>query len=113
MSNLQILLLDSNSKIAAGHLPILAMYARSPEMLIVGPITRDLASGAALSASVAWHDGTPGTYTALSTSSSFPGAVDSYQITYGSPVSQTFTQPSVTRDPATGVTTNVPAIVVS
>ena len=60
-----------------------------------------------------WPDGTPGTYTADTLSSTFPGAVDAYHITYGSPVTKTFTQPAITRDPATGATTNVPAITVS
>lgn len=88
-----------------------ASLARTPDALITGTVTRD-SNGAATSAPVAWPDGTPGTYTALVVSSAFPGAVDSYSITYGSPVTATYTQPTVTRD-ATGAATNVPAITVS
>lgn len=84
-------------------------YARTPEMLIAGTITRD-GNGAATSAPVVWPDGTPGTYTALEVSTAHPGAVDSYQITYGSPVSKTYTQPTVTRG-ADGAVTVCPAIV--
>lgn len=85
--------------------------ARTPDGMIVGTVTRD-ANGAATSAPVVWDDGTPGTYTADTVSTAFPGAVDAYHITYGSPPTKTFTQPAVTRD-ATGAATNVPAIVVS
>ncbi|OHD15070.1 MAG: hypothetical protein A2Y38_26020 [Spirochaetes bacterium GWB1_59_5] len=89
----------------------LAALARTPEVLIAGTITRD-ANGAATSAPVVWPDGTPGTYTALEVSTEHPGAVDSYSVTYGSPVVQTFTQPTVTRN-AAGAVTACPAIVVS
>lgn len=85
--------------------------ARSPELLIAGTITRD-AGGAATSAPVTWPNGSVGTYTSLTLSSAFPGAVDRYQITYGSPVTKTYTQPLVTRD-ASGAVTVLPAIVVS
>lgn len=86
--------------------------ARTPDVLISGTVTRD-GNGAATSAPVVWPDGTAGTYTADTVSTVFPGAVDAYHITYGSPVTKTYTQPAVTRDPASGVTTAVPAIVVS
>lgn len=89
----------------------LVSLARTPDVLIAGTITRD-ANGAATSAPVVWPDGTPGTYTALEVSSAHPGAVDSYSVTYGSPVSKTFTQPTVTRN-AAGAVTACPAIVVS
>ena len=59
-----------------------------------------------------WPDGTAGTYTATTVSTDFPGAVDAYTITYGSPVTATYTQPAVTRDSA-GNITNQPAITVS
>lgn len=85
--------------------------ARNPDLLIAGTITRD-ANGAATSAPVVWPDGSPGTYTATTLSTAFPGAVDAYTITYGSPVTKTFTQPAVTRN-ADGAPTAVPAIVVS
>jgi hypothetical protein len=89
-----------------------AQIARNPDLIITGTITRD-ANGAATSAPVTWPDGTPGTYTADTVSTAFPGAVDAYHITYGSPPSNTYTQPAITRDPATGAATNVPAITVS
>lgn len=92
-------------------LMILSRAARNPDLLIAGAITRD-ASGAATSASVVWPDGTAGTYTADTVSTAFPGAVDAYHITYGSPATKTFTQPAVTRD-STGAVTNLPALVVT
>ena len=85
--------------------------AKMPETIISGAITRD-ANGAATSAPVTWPDGTPGTYTATTLSTAFPGAVDAYQITYGSPATKTYTQPTITRN-ASGAATNVPAITVS
>lgn len=85
--------------------------ARTPDVLISGNITRD-ANDAATSAPIKWPDGTVGTYTALVLSSAFPGAVDSYKVTYGSPVTKTYTQPTVTRG-ASGAATVVPAIVVT
>ena len=88
-----------------------AQIARNPDLIITGAITRD-ANGAALSAPVTWPDGAAGTYTADVVSTAFPGAVDAYHITYGSPVAATYTQPAVTRD-SSGATTNVPAITVS
>ena len=88
-----------------------SQLARTPDVLITGAITRD-GNGAATSAPVTWPDGTAGTYTADTVSTAFPGAVDGYHITYGSPVTKTYTQPTVTRD-STGAASNVPAIVVS
>ncbi len=88
-----------------------AAIARTPDQIITGTITRD-ANGALTSASVTWPDGKSGTYTADTVSTSFPGAVDGYHITHGSPVTQTYTQPTVTRD-ATGAVTTLPAIVVT
>ena len=85
--------------------------ARNPDLLIAGTITRN-SNGAATSAPVVWPDGSPGTYTATTLSSAFPGAVDAYTITYGSPVTKTFTQPAVTRD-ANGAVTACPAITVA
>nr|WP_278101175.1 hypothetical protein [Microbacterium proteolyticum] len=89
----------------------LTAAAKNPDLLIAGSITRD-SNQAVTSAAVVWPDGTPGTFTALVLSTAFPGAVDSYKITYGSPVTKTFTQPTVTRNTA-GAVTNVPQIVVS
>jgi len=88
-----------------------ATLARTPDSLITGTVTRD-ANGAATSAPVVWPDGAPGTYTALIVSTTFPGAVDSYKITYGSPATKTYTQPTVTRD-TNGAAITVPAITVS
>lgn len=85
--------------------------ARLPDALIVGAITRD-SNGAPTAAAVIWPDGSPGNYTADALSSAFPGAVDSYHITYGSPVTKTYTQPTVTRD-SSGAPITVPAIVES
>jgi hypothetical protein len=85
--------------------------ARNLDQLISGAITRD-SNGAATSAPVVWPDGTPGTYTADTLSTEFLGAVDAYHVTYGSPVTKTYTQPAVTRN-VDGVVTNLPAIVVT
>lgn len=85
--------------------------AYNPDELIVGTITRD-ANGVATSAPVVWPDGTVGTYTADTVSTAFPGAVDGYHITYGSPVTRTYTQPTVTRD-SNGAVTARPAVVIS
>lgn len=86
--------------------------ARNPDAIITGAITRD-ANGAATSAAVTWPDGSPGTYTATAVSSAFPGAVDAYTVTYGSPVTRTYTQAAVTRDASSGAVTTAPAITVS
>lgn len=82
------------------------------DALIVGAITRD-ANGAATSAPVVWPDGTIGTYTATTVSTTFPGAVDAYTVTYGSPATKTVTQSAVTRDATTGAVTNRPAMTVA
>lgn len=82
--------------------------AANPDSIIAGSITRD-ANEAVTSAAVVWPDGTSGTFTADTLSSSFPGAVDAYHITYGS---KTYTQSAVTRDSA-GAVTNRPAITVA
>lgn len=85
--------------------------AANPEQIITGAITRD-ANSAATSAPVTWPDGTAGAYTATTVSSAFPGAVDAWTVTYGSPVTRTYTQPAVTRN-ASGAVTNRPAITVT
>lgn len=89
----------------------LKLYAGTPDLIIAGAITRD-GNEAATSAPVVWPDGSVGTYTATTVSSSFPGAVDAYTVTYGSPVTKTATQPLVTRDSAGAVTTR-PALTVA
>lgn len=99
------------SAYAAGTAQLYAALAALLDVLIVGAITRDT-NEAATSAGVVWPDGTVGTYTALVVSSAFPGAVDSYRVTYGSPATRTYTQPTVTRD-ASGAVTTRPAITVA
>ncbi len=78
--------------------------ARDPWALIVGAVT--YTDGAPTSAGVKWPDGTTGTYTGTA-STTFPGSIDAYTITYGT--THTYTQPAVTRD-AAGNITNQPAI---
>lgn len=70
--------------------------ATNPETMITGNIIRN-ADGVVISADVSWDDGTPGIY-AATPSSTFVTAVESYYITYGSPVTKTYTQPTMTRD---------------
>ena len=90
---------------------VLRSIARAPEQIIAGAITRNV-NGVVTSAAVQWPDGTAGVYTATP-STSFPTAVDTYQITYGVPTAiYTFTQPAPTRD-SSGVTTVIPAITVT
>lgn len=83
--------------------------AKNPDTLIAGAVTVN-ASDQVTSASVQWPDGSPGTLTITSRDSL--GGVLAYNITYGSPVTKTFTQPTITRN-ANGAATNVPQIVVS
>jgi hypothetical protein len=78
--------------------------AATPEVLMVGTITRDT-YGAPLSAAVTWPDGVTGTFTGTP-SATFPGVVDSYTLTHGA---DTYTQPLVTRN-ASGEITAKPAI---
>jgi len=90
----------------------LKQWARVLDALIVGTVTRD-ANGAALSANVIWPDGKAGVYTADTVSVAFPGAVDGYHITHiGTYVTNTYTQPTVTRD-GSGAVTDLPEIVVT
>lgn len=87
----------------------LVQAAKNPDLLVTGAITLD-GSNLITSAAVVWPDGSPGVLTITSRDAN--GAVLSYNITYGSPVSKTFSQPAITRNSA-GAATNVPAIVVS
>ena len=87
----------------------LVQLAKNPDTLIAGAVTVD-GSDQVTSAAVLWPDGTPGTFTI--TARHATGAVTNYNITYGSPVTKTFTQPTITRN-ANGAATNVPQIVVS
>lgn len=83
--------------------------AKNPDTLIAGAVTVD-ANNIVTSAVVQWPDGSPGTLTITSRDAN--NAVLAYNITYGSPVTKTFTQPTITRN-AAGAATNVPQIVVS
>jgi hypothetical protein len=87
----------------------LVQLAKNPDTLIAGAVTVD-GSNLVTSAAVKWPDGTPGTLTITSRDAN--SAVLGYNITYGSPVTKTFTQPTITRN-AAGAATNVPQIVVS
>lgn len=83
--------------------------AKNPDLLVTGAVTLD-ADDFVTSAAVVWPDGSPGTLTITSRDAN--GAVLGYNITYGSPVTATYTQPTITRN-ANGAATNVPAIVIS
>ena len=83
--------------------------AKNPDSLIAGAVTVD-SNNYVTSAAVVWPNGQPGTLTITSRDSL--GGVLGYNITYGSPVTRTFTQPTITRN-ANGAATNVPQIVVS
>lgn len=76
--------------------------------------TRD-ANGAITTASVVWPDGSTGTFTTDTASTSFPGAIDAYHVTYvnGATGTKTLTQVAVTRDSTTGAVTAQPALVVT
>lgn len=88
-----------------------ALRARDPESMFEGAITRN-SNGVPTSAGVKWPDGTVGTFTADTVSTTFPGNLDAWHVTYGNPVTRTYTQPAVTRN-ASGDLTAQPAIVVS
>lgn len=89
---------------------VYANLAANPDSIIVGTVTRD-SNGAATSAPVVWPDGTTGVYTGTP-SADFPGAVDSYSITYLGATTITYTQPTVTRN-SVGAVTSRPAITVA
>lgn len=103
---------DPNSVPRASLSSTFANYinlAKNPDTLISGAVTVD-GSDQVTSAAVVWPNGQPGTLTITSRDAN--GAVLAYNITYGSPVTKTYTQPTITRN-ANGAATNVPAIVVS
>jgi hypothetical protein len=89
----------------AGYLSL----AKNPDTLVAGAVTVD-ANNYVTSAAVQWPDGSPGTLTITSRDAN--GGVLAYNVTYGSPVTKTYTQPTITRNTA-GAATNVPQIVVS
>jgi hypothetical protein len=86
----------------------LVQAAKNPDLLVTGAITVD-GNDLVTSAAVVWPDGSPGTLTITSRDTN--SAVLAYNITYGSPVTKTYTQPTITRN-TNGAATNVPAIVV-
>lgn len=83
--------------------------AKNPDLLVTGAITVD-SNDLITSAAVVWPDGSPGTLTITSRDAN--NAVLAYNITYGSPVTKTYTQPTITRN-TNGAATDVPAIVVT
>lgn len=87
----------------------LVQAAKNPDLLVTGAVTVD-GDDLTTTAAVVWPDGSPGTLTITSRDSN--SAVLGYNITYGSPVTKTFTQPTITRN-ANGAATNVPSIVVT
>lgn len=87
----------------------LIQAAKNPDLIVTGAVTLD-GNDLMTSAAVVWPDGTVGTLTITSRDAN--GAVLAYNITYGSPVAKTYTQPAITRN-ANGAVTNVPAIVVT
>lgn len=87
----------------------LVQAAKYPDLLVTGAVTVD-GNDLVTSAAVVWPDGSPGTLTITSRDSN--NAVLAYNITYGSPVTRTYTQPTITRN-AGGAATTVPAIVVT
>jgi hypothetical protein len=94
-----------NAMLALG----LVQAAKNPDLLVTGAITVD-GNDLITTASVVWPDGSPGTLTITSRDAN--NAVLAYNITYGSPVTKTYTQPTITRN-TNGAATNVPTIVVS
>ena len=108
--------LSSLAPVASGTAFQTYLAAGTPGWLILAipaltftSITRN-GNEAITSASVKWPDGTTGTWTTDTLSSSFPGAVDAYHVTYGSV--HTVTQAAVTRD-ASGAVTAQPALAVT
>lgn len=102
----------------SGGIPVgsdnwLTSWAAIPDALIRATALTRNADGALTGAGVIWPDGTTGTY-AGTASTTVPGAVDTYTITYAPSggTTKTVTQPTVTRD-NTGAVTNRPAMTVA
>lgn len=87
----------------------LFQLARDPEALFVGAVNTD-GQGAPITAAIQWPDGTSGDYIGFTTTT--PGAVDTYTLTYIGDTTITFTQPPVTRD-AVGNLMYRPAITIT
>lgn len=75
--------------------------------------TRD-ANGAATTASIVWPDGSTGTFTTDTASTTFPGKIDAYHVTYvnGTTGTKTVTQTAVTRDANAAITAQ-PALTIA
>lgn len=73
--------------------------------------TRDV-NDALLSAIIVWPDGTSGTYTADTLSTSFLGLVDAFHVTYNGATVKTVTQAAYTRDNLGAISTQ-PALTIS
>jgi hypothetical protein len=109
-------LLAAQAATDAGTYVPLALLAADPDQMATGTITRGTSLGvygAATGFAVVWPDGATGVY-AGTESTTCPGAVDHYTVTYvpASGPTKTYTQPTVTRD-AGGAVTNRPAMTVS
>jgi hypothetical protein len=76
-------------------------------------VTRD-SNDAIVTAAVTWPNGQSGVFTTITASTAFPGAVDSYSVTYlfGAGGVRTITQPTITRD-SNGAVAVQPALVLS
>lgn len=88
----------------------LLQLARDPSQIITGAVVRD-ANGAEVSGSVLWPDGTMGVYSGTPSTSS-PGAVSAYTITYAGERTLTIAQPAVTRN-SDGTISNRPALTIT
>lgn len=76
-------------------------------------VTRD-SNDAIVTAAVTWPNGQSGVFTTITASTTFPGAIDAYSITYtfGNGGVKTVTQPLISRD-SNGAVAVQPALVLS
>lgn len=82
----------------------LLQHACNPDNLrFEGTINRN-SDNAVTSATFRWPDGVTGTFTATVLSSTFPGTIDAYTVTYNGTPARTITQPTMTRNAAGAVT---------
>ncbi len=88
----------------------LLQLGADPAMLFAGAVTRD-AGGCPVSATVQWPDGTAGVYSGTA-STTYPGSVDAYTITYAGSTTLTITQAAVTRN-ASGKINNRPPLTIA
>lgn len=105
--NIAIDAVNAGVDTALGSLVSYVQAAKVPDLLVVGAVTGDPMTSAA----VVWPDGKPGVLTITARHSS--GAVNAYSITHvDGATTTTYTQPAITRA-TSGAVTNVPQIVVS